>query len=277
MSNCLNNLIPAITETEGVADAYKLPVTGADGLLDPSFFDPTTLPAPGSDTEVLFNDGGVVGTDESFRYDKITGILSIERDGTVFKNGAINTRSPDSSSLVYIETQARNTGPSTLTMGVDSQVVLLDETGVFTFNGNTIWHAGNQLYIGTTASSARTALELANGTWTPTLTLGANAAASTAPAAWMYTRIGNMVHFAGRITVDPTLALTNTIVEATLPIASNFSATSNACGNATSSNNAEQSYGYVDASIANDRLVINTSHSTTANRGWFVTGMYQII
>lgn len=70
---------------------------------------------------------------------------------------------------------------------------------------------------------------IASGTWTPTLTNIANLDSTTANLSqWM--RVGNVVTFSGLIAADPTSAAVATRVGISLPIASDFSATSNAAG-----------------------------------------------
>ena len=60
---------------------------------------------------------------------------------------------------------------------------------------------------------------LASGTYTPTLTNGANMAASTAYSC-QYLRVGDTVTVSGRVDVDPTLTATATELGISLPIAS---------------------------------------------------------
>jgi hypothetical protein len=62
------------------------------------------------------------------------------------------------------------------------------------------------------------------GTYTPTLNNGTNVAASTANAEVSYIRVGNIVTVAGTVKIDPTSVSTTTILEMSLPIASDLSA-----------------------------------------------------
>jgi len=66
-----------------------------------------------------------------------------------------------------------------------------------------------------------TAANVLSGTFTPTVTLGANAAVVTVSVAH-YLRVGSVVSVFGRCECDPTLAATLTIFTLSLPIASNF-------------------------------------------------------
>lgn len=68
-------------------------------------------------------------------------------------------------------------------------------------------------------NSLHTTGVLLSGTYTPTLTNTTNVAASTAHTMF-YTRVGDVVHVAGEVDVDPTTAGLLTTVEISLPIAS---------------------------------------------------------
>jgi hypothetical protein len=69
-----------------------------------------------------------------------------------------------------------------------------------------------------------------SGTYTPTLTNGANVAASSAAVA-AYTRIGNVVSVSGQLTIDPTAASTITELTMSLPVTvGNFSSSNQAGG-----------------------------------------------
>lgn len=59
------------------------------------------------------------------------------------------------------------------------------------------------------------------GTYTPTITDGANVAASSANDAF-YIRVGNNVSVWGRFDIDPTSAATLTVFDVSLPIASDL-------------------------------------------------------
>ncbi len=75
-----------------------------------------------------------------------------------------------------------------------------------------------------------------SGVWTPTLTNTTNVSAST-PREFKWLRIGNTVHFSGRIEVTPAAAAdTLTVVDITLPtglVPANFNNTWDAAGTAT--------------------------------------------
>ena len=81
---------------------------------------------------------------------------------------------------------------------------------------------------------------VASGTYTATITDSANTSARTAYRS-TWTRVGNVVHVAGVVDVDPTTTLTTTIIKISLPIASNFSIVGECRGTATSEAIAGQS------------------------------------
>jgi hypothetical protein len=137
---------------------------------------------------------------------------------------------------------------------------------------NRVWALG---YNSTIAEGRGT---LAAGRWTPTATPGTNVAAAT-PGSAHYTRIGNIVHFSGRITIDPT-ATGFTSLELSLPIASNFTSLTDAAGvfNALGVNGVATTVdtGAIEGSVANDTLVLSFITGDTANRAYYYTGSYEV-
>lgn len=115
---------------------------------------------------------------------------------------------------------------------------------------------------------------LAGTTYTPTATNGANVDAST-PFAVHYTRVGTTVTFSGTIDIDETLAVGSTIVELSLPIASNFTSTVDASG-WVSPTNVGQFGGYITASVANDRIVVEVIGISTGTVTYKFGGSYTI-
>ena len=114
------------------------------------------------------------------------------------------------------------------------------------------------------------------GTYTPTLTNTTNVAASTVTGPFLYMRAGNIVSVTGNISIDPTLAApTLTELSISLPIASNFSAATDASGGggAQSTN----TVGSFVASAANDNVVLSFQATNAANTSWRVWFMYQVI
>jgi hypothetical protein len=99
---------------------------------------------------------------------------------------------------------------------------------------------------------------LASGTYTPTLTNVANLDSSS-PLQCQYLRIGNVVHVAGELQVNPTTALVLTRLGISLPVASNLTANrlAGVAANYTGTSVSTASPLYADAT--NDR----------AEMGWF--------
>lgn len=137
---------------------------------------------------------------------------------------------------------------------------------------NRLWVMGYQAVITEERET------LVAGRWTPTATLGTNCAAAT-PSSAHYTRIGNIVHFSGRITIDPT-ATGFTALELSLPIASNFTSLTDASGvfNALGVTGVATTVdtGAIEGSVANDTLVLNFITGDTANRAYYYTGSYEV-
>lgn len=137
---------------------------------------------------------------------------------------------------------------------------------------NRIWVMG---YQATITEERET---LVSGRWTPTATLGTNVAAAT-PGSAHYLRVGNIVHFAGRITIDPTATGFCTL-ELSLPVASNFTSLTDAAGvfNALGVTGAATTVdtGAIEGSVANDTLVLSFITGDTANRAYYFTGSYEV-
>lgn len=114
-----------------------------------------------------------------------------------------------------------------------------------------------------------------SGTWTPSPALGANAAAATGILS-TYLRSGVWVSFFGKINIDPTLTLTQTIVALDLPIASNFANDYEACGTLTSYTTGAA--GTISADTAAKKLSLTFYPFTDAgNQACFFHGGYRII
>lgn len=96
---------------------------------------------------------------------------------------------------------------------------------------------------------------ISSGTYTPTLTNGTNVASSVAFICH-YIRVGNQVQVQGYFTTDPTLGLTASTIQISLPIASNFGTATDAEGFGTYQ--AAAAINQVDpvlyADTANDRI-----------------------
>lgn len=93
-----------------------------------------------------------------------------------------------------------------------------------------------------------------SGTYTPTLTNVANLDGSTAYQC-QYMRVGNVVTVSGRFDVDITTISTQTQLDISLPIASNFSGAHNAGGTASTVNGIDDHPGIM-ADATNDRVSV---------------------
>lgn len=77
------------------------------------------LGAPGADTQVIFNDGGVLGAEAGFEYDKVGNELSV------------------------VTLSASDVFTTIVTADEGTIGNMFADLAQFTFNGNTVWHAGN--------------------------------------------------------------------------------------------------------------------------------------
>lgn len=114
----------------------------------------------------------------------------------------------------------------------------------------------------------------AGSTFTPTGTAISNVDAVT-PFALHYTRVGSTVTFSGTVDIDITLAVGSAVVELSLPIASNFSATTDAAGVIVPTNVGIFG-GYIVGSVANNTLVLTVSAVGTGTVTYPFTGSYTI-
>lgn len=143
------------------------------------------------------------------------------------------------------------------------------KTGTATFGG---------VLSGTSAtfSSTISASNLTSGTYTPTLTNVTNVTSSTAYSIH-YSRIGNEVTVSGKVDVTPTTTGTAT-VGISLPIASNFTATTNAAGSGgTGDAGSIVDTGIISGDVTNDRanlkFYVNSTFSVTIG----FTFMYTVL
>jgi len=156
--------------------------------------------------------------------------------------------------------------------------------GIFNGSGNLLIgsltdHAGERLQITGDAyvSGNITASNLSSGTYTPTLTNGTNVASSS-NADMFYQRVGNMVSYTIFMTVITT-ASGSTQIDFSLPVASNFSSSTDLKGTSSYSQSIGNSSDFtVSASIANDRAVV-TFNDDTGGGGVniTITGHYKIL
>jgi hypothetical protein len=114
-----------------------------------------------------------------------------------------------------------------------------------------------------------------SGTYTPTLTNGTNVDSSTSSVC-QYTRIGNIVTVFGKIDVDATTLNSQTDVDISLPIASNFAAVTDLNG-MTTTMGTNSGYGFVKASIADDRGTLSYFAASTSTTSQYFSFSYQVL
>jgi hypothetical protein len=116
-----------------------------------------------------------------------------------------------------------------------------------------------------------------SGTYTPSLTNGTNMAASTAQPL-QYMRVGNTVIVGGYVGIDTTSAgATTTGMRMSLPVASNFTTSTDAGGAGTApvGGGANDGWNFY-ANSATDDIQIDGNSMDTAARNLFFTFVYQV-
>lgn len=113
-----------------------------------------------------------------------------------------------------------------------------------------------------------------SGTYTPTLTNVTNLAASTAYLT-NYVRIGSMVIVSGKVDVDPTAAA-STVLDISVPIASNFGSTEDGAGAAFSRGTAGEGAAMLTDATSN-ALRMQWVTTEIANHSFWFIAMYRII
>ena len=163
----------------------------------------------------------------TFRFtDTDVSVTNFQPMGTIEWFGSDAT-TPGAGVKAYITSVSEGTSPDTaMVFGTSDNVA--DTQAVermrITSDGLTTPQA-LQIVKTAVTSPATTDGNVFSGTYTPTqVSTNTNVAAVTYSAC-QYMRVGNTVTVSGQISIDPTLAVTNTVVLMSLPIASSFSAT----------------------------------------------------
>lgn len=107
--------------------------------------------------------------------------------------------------------------------------------------------------LGRATDSSVVSVPMTGGTWTPTVTTGTNVSAGSGNSS-TYTRIGNIVTFAGSVNATLTLAATQSVVNISLPVSSTFTASNDANGVIGSN---------VALALSPQNLIANTSSGNT--------------
>lgn len=110
----------------------------------------------------------------------------------------------------------------------------------------------------------------AYGQWTPTMADGTNSSGASASAG-NYTRTGNVVTFSFTLTTTTSAGASATDVTASLPIASNFSATTQTSGTNSGLR------GGVACNTTSDLITISWTSGAGGSETIIVTGQYRIL
>ena len=154
-------------------------------------------------------------------------------------------------------------------------------TATDTWAQRTLTSSANNLTITNPAGVAgNPVLDLAvgvilTGTWSPTITGVANVASSTTATGY-YVRIGNIVHCFVAPQIDPTSATTSTTFRLSLPIASNFTDSTQAAGSGASAS-AVEPLQIISTAATDDITVIFVNGASAANRQINLSFTYVIL
>lgn len=135
---------------------------------------------------------------------------------------------------------------------------------------------GSALHNNAGAVTGTTNQYIASGTYTPTLTNGANVAAST-PRQAQWLRVGNAVTVSGQCNIDPTAGSTVTTLGISLPIASALSTGFQLSGTATSTQTSPGIPGTITGDAANDRASLNFFSVGGADDAWQYQFTYEVL
>lgn len=127
-----------------------------------------------------------------------------------------------------------------------------------------------------TAANFLSSSNVLGSTYTPTLTNTTNVSASVASVC-SYTRDGNVIHVAGMVQIDATLAATVTELELSLPVASNFTDEFQLAGTTVATYNGGNEAGNVRGHITNDRALLRFYSTSTDNQAWYFTFTYRVL
>lgn len=157
-------------------------------------------------------------------------------------------------------------------VNLDEAVTFFGATNISGAEAETLTDASNAdaLHIHSTTGIS----DVTSGTYTPTLTNTTNIDSSTASAC-QYLRVGNTVLVSGKVSVDPT-ATAASALGISLPIASNFGATEQCAGSASSDSVASESAA-IRADATNDRAEMAWVTTSTASADYYFTFAYRII
>lgn len=167
----------------------------------------------------------------------------------------------------------QNWAANAMPLGSGADTMSQLSLGVNTIPGRS--STGNVVAKPVTDSAFAALANVMSGTYTPTITNIANASASTAfVMQWM--RVGNIVTVSGQFDVDPTTAAsTLTQIEISLPVASNFSASTQLAGTACGNSVVEPCL--ILANPTTDTAAVNFLAVNAANHAFSCHFTYQVI
>jgi hypothetical protein len=118
---------------------------------------------------------------------------------------------------------------------------------------------------------------VSSGIYSPTLTNTTNVASSSGSGATRWSRVGDIVTVSGQLAIDPTLAApTTTVLEISLPVASDLAASTQLSGVATEPTSSGQ-VATITGSVANNTAVLTYSASDLNSKAWQFVFTYQVV
>lgn len=117
---------------------------------------------------------------------------------------------------------------------------------------------------------------MASGTYTPTLTNTTNASSSSVPVIWQYQRTGSTITVSGQVQITPT-ATGAVEVQATLPVASNFTGFGNAVGAGVTTSNGTNVPVILSSDPTSDMVRIQYTAGATALHNVWVHFTYRVM
>lgn len=222
----------------------------------------------GSNKALTLSNGGILWTDaDSFE------VLSAGTSGQLLTSGGAGA--PTWTTVLPIANGGTNNGSLGVTSGGiyygDGSKLAQGSAGT---SGQVLTSSGSGAYTWKTFSS---------GNYTPTLTNGTNVASSTSPVCF-YTRNENIVVVSCSISITCIAAgPTQTVIHATLPVASNFTASADLNGHSSCSGSGGciatgNEVGTWQADATNDRASLDfPCNSTTSNTVRRSTFVYRIL
>lgn len=195
-------------------------------------------------------------------------------------SGASTT--PQWSTTTYPLTNAINTimyASSANVLGVITPVnsaVMISSSGGVPFMSTTLPSgiSATNMALTTPAFTANPTGSVTSGSYTPTISNIANVSASS-PTLAQYIRVGSVVTVSGTVSVDAVTTLTITQIRISLPIASNFTATTEGAGVIVSQ--AQLGAGRIESEGTSDTMQCQWIPTSVANDTYGYTFTYTII